>query len=797
MRPKGLLLRCASQIASVACKALCRSGGRSVGSFYMLLISFRRVPARFLFRWALALLLVVGGLDNTSPLFAANPLVAPAATVPPKEDLFTLESVTARRTALQIETTRARSDLKQLPETTADETALALTQEIGLLARLDRVHGDQLRTLQHAADLAQESLAITARTQDPSPPDARLPAPHGLTLLDKLYTERDYLVRAEALLKTDLENASTALADARDDLADKDRLRRSAKEAGPGTADRRLASRRLAELESRLAGETVLLAEGALKTLRLQQSLLAPKLALLLPDLSWLHANLVLSADDLAAQELEQKKRLSELDATIEATATEAERVERLVLLAERRMAANTDPAKTASDGLESRRADRQTVNLTLSAYTALRARQAVFTEVEQLRRRVLANQGQPAEYKTWATANRDALERLPKDRRTRLRELRQSRHELQELRTRLASPMPGTTEGAPAASWTLDRVKHLEAWIACGELDLADLTDLATARSRLREELASRVFDFSIPDTLGAAWRHIVTAWDYEVFSVTDRPVRVRTIFFLLALVIVGHWVARRASELVGRTVFRRLGMNTGHRAAWQTLSFYGLFLLVLLIATNLLHLSLTQFSVVSGALAVGIGFGSQTLISNFISGIILLLERPVNQGDVIEIDGQQMTVERLGPRSTLVRSFDNAQIIVPNSRLLEENVINWTLSDDVVRTRIIVGVAYGSPTREVARLLEAVLVGMEEVKREPAPLVVLTAFGESSLNFEASFWSKFQGRKELDSELRHRITESFADAGIVMAFPQRDVHLVTTKPLRVEMIPAAPPVA
>jgi potassium-dependent mechanosensitive channel len=196
----------------------------------------------------------------------------------------------------------------------------------------------------------------------------------------------------------------------------------------------------------------------------------------------------------------------------------------------------------------------------------------------------------------------------------------------------------------------------------------------------------------------------------------------------------------------------------------------------------------------VVSGALAVGIGFGSQNLIGNFISGIILLVERPINQGDVLEINGQQVTVESIGPRSTLVRSRDNTHVIVPNSRLLEENVVNLTLSDDVIRTRIHVGVAYGSPTRDVERLLEEVMTGLEGVMKEPAPFATFTDFADSSLAFEASFWSALEGRKKIESELRHRIAEAFTKAGIVMAFPQRDVHLETTKPLQVEILPGPP---
>jgi small-conductance mechanosensitive channel len=265
-----------------------------------------------------------------------------------------------------------------------------------------------------------------------------------------------------------------------------------------------------------------------------------------------------------------------------------------------------------------------------------------------------------------------------------------------------------------------------------------------------------------------------------------------VKTILIVVLLVLVGYYASRWLSELVSNRVFKRLGLNTGRRAAWQSLWFYAMFVVVLVVAFNQFHLSLTQFSVVSGALAVGIGFGSQSLINNFISGIILLIERPVNQGDVIEIDGRRVTVERLGARSTIVLTLDNTHIIVPNSRLLEQPVINWTLSDEVVRQQIRVGVAYGSPTRKVEELLQGIMTGLEQVRKEPKPLVKFAEFGDSALLFDIYFWATIDERLETENELRHRIAEVFARESIVIAFPQRDVHLETSKPLQVVITPA-----
>lgn len=734
----------------------------------------------------LCLFATTGRSSSPANLLSGSTEPVSAAVAP---SLSGEESLIAGREALGKEIARARAEFDLVATAEPGPTTWWLTQEIVLLARLDGLYAEHLRTLQHGVDLGKESAEVAIRVKNPRPPEVRHQPPFGLALLDQLYVERDYLLRAQTLLATDVDNATTALADARDELDSANRLRRTAKESvADNAADNAKASGalRLAELETRIAAATVALCETALANLELQQSLVAPKLALLLPDFAWLRAHLDISETELDTAKLRRDTRLAELDTAMETARAEADQVARLVVAIERSDGEN-GPAR--AEELESRRADRQTVHLLLSTLATQRERLAIFAEVLELRVRALTATAPTAEMNAWVEANNAALERLQKARRPRFAELRKGRQELQALRAQLAD------SAAPARNqaWVADRVRHLAAWVAVNERELIDLTELTTARNRLKEELGAHITTFSLGDSLASAWAGFRAAWNYEVFSVADQPVRVNTILVAIALILAGHWASRRTSALIGSAVFHRLGMNTGRRAAWQTLSFYGLFLVVLLTAFNLFHISLTQFSVVSGALAVGIGFGSQNLIGNFISGIILLVERPVNQGDVLEIDGRQMTVESIGPRSTLVRSRDNAHTIVPNSRLLEENVVNLTLSDDVIRTRIPVGVAYGSPTREVERLLNEVLRGPDGVMKKPAPLVVFTDFGESALHFEASFWSALEGRKELESELRHCIAEAFTKAGILMAFPQRDVHLGASQPLQIELLPRA----
>jgi small-conductance mechanosensitive channel len=189
----------------------------------------------------------------------------------------------------------------------------------------------------------------------------------------------------------------------------------------------------------------------------------------------------------------------------------------------------------------------------------------------------------------------------------------------------------------------------------------------------------------------------------------------------------------------------------------------------------------------------AIGVGFGAQNILNNFISGWILMTEKPIRIGDFIEIAGMHGTVEGIGNRSTRIRRTDGVHLLVPNSSLLEQNFINWTLIDRTIRTTVRVGVAYGSPVRKVHDLIAQAVTAQQAVNVEPAPLVVFEDFGDSALIFDVYLWCDVSGERDLRqirSNIRFRITELFDEHGIVIAFPQRDIHLATANPLPVRLL-------
>ncbi|MCJ7754955.1 MAG: mechanosensitive ion channel, partial [Thermoanaerobaculales bacterium] len=197
-------------------------------------------------------------------------------------------------------------------------------------------------------------------------------------------------------------------------------------------------------------------------------------------------------------------------------------------------------------------------------------------------------------------------------------------------------------------------------------------------------------------------------------------------------------------------------------------------------MVAATAAGLDFSRINLIVGALGVGIGFGLQNVVNNFVSGLILLFERPIRVGDRVEISQLSGVVTDIGMRASIVRTWQGAEVIVPNANLISSEVINWTLSDESHRMEISVGVAYGTDPQTVIDLLVLVAVGHPDVFRDPEPVALFLGFGESSLDFELRAWTGGDFVR-VASELRVAINTALAEAGIEIPFPQRDLHLRT----------------
>lgn len=279
---------------------------------------------------------------------------------------------------------------------------------------------------------------------------------------------------------------------------------------------------------------------------------------------------------------------------------------------------------------------------------------------------------------------------------------------------------------------------------------------------------------------------------WNYPLFTLSSGSViSVSQVALAVLIVVLGLVLGRWLVKLL-ELQFKRRDMDPNAAQTIKRLVFYFILVLVFLTALAMLEIPITALAFISGAVAIGVGFGAQNIINNLISGWILMSERPVRIGDFIEIDDHKGVVESIGNRSTVIRRVDGVHMLVPNSHMLERMVINWTLRDLRIRTIVRVGVAYGSPVERVRELLYQAVDEQSGALKEPPPLVVFEDFGDSALIFDAYFWAEVGGERELRlirSDIRMHIDRLFRENDITIAFPQRDVHFYPGRPLEVRL--------
>jgi len=251
--------------------------------------------------------------------------------------------------------------------------------------------------------------------------------------------------------------------------------------------------------------------------------------------------------------------------------------------------------------------------------------------------------------------------------------------------------------------------------------------------------------------------------------------------IFLLIALLISVFWFSSRTKRFLFNRFLVNSGLDRSLQYAIAQIASNLVLIVGLFIVLENTGINLGALTIFAGAVGIGVGFGLQNVASNFISGLVILAERPIAIGDRVEVAGLAGQVELIRARSTVIRTNDNIAMIVPNSKFIEEPVTNWTYGDPRVRFRIPVGVAYGSDVNKVREALIAAGKSNPQVLQDPAPSVFLNKFGDSSIDFELVVWSREMSDRpsRFKSDLNFAIEEKFREAGIEIPFPQRDLHI------------------
>jgi len=313
------------------------------------------------------------------------------------------------------------------------------------------------------------------------------------------------------------------------------------------------------------------------------------------------------------------------------------------------------------------------------------------------------------------------------------------------------------------------------EARTATSDYETA-LLYLSRLEGRLIEEVQARRSSLGLPERLkNLAAGRIRDLWGVEIWVVGDMPVTVGKLARALGILLAGILLANGASRLFRRRLFRRERSDVHLAILTQRILYYAFLLLLVLFALRTVHIPLTAFAFLGGAVAVGIGLGAQEFFRNFISGLVLMLEKPIRIHDIITLDGELVVVREIGSRTTHVATFDGTDVFLPNSYFWENRIVNETYSGRSIKLKIRVGVAYGSPPEEVEAILLAAAEGHPRVKGDPPPYVRLSDFGETGLIFTLSCCldqrDLLQSRRLLEdtrSDLRRAVAGLLAEAGI-----------------------------
>ena len=278
---------------------------------------------------------------------------------------------------------------------------------------------------------------------------------------------------------------------------------------------------------------------------------------------------------------------------------------------------------------------------------------------------------------------------------------------------------------------------------------------------------------------------QQIIALLDFNIVGGSTHITLGRVLSFW-AILLAGFAFSTSLRFVLREELLKRLHLKRGIPELISTTIHYLFLLLIFLFAVNAGGVALNKFTVITGALGVGVGFGLQNIINNFVSGLILQFERPIRVGDVVEIQaGLTGTVTRIGIRASTVQTFQGAEIIIPNATFISGNVTNWTLSEARRRLDLPVGVAYGTDPKLVKELMERPALHHPDVLTSPAPAVFFTGFGDSALNFELQFWVMQESNTvKVKSEVALEVMRLLSEAGIEIPFPQRDLHLKGVDP-------------
>jgi small-conductance mechanosensitive channel len=625
--------------------------------------------------------------------------------------------------------------------------------------------------------------------------------PYSLSVLDEYLDKRESQKRLEETAELTLELNQKSLADAQRKYEEANQNLRKVKEKSINQAHKTDQSvyefkKIIATLELDIAKAELDLNEVNLQNAEIEVELAKQQGSIIKGQIKLIRANLVYDEEDLQERLIHIESIRQHHNRRIQSLASDQQEVEKRWLKAQERFDAIEDKDEktklVAKAWLDEREAWKNTYQQALVQAENISRLLTFIDEVWHRRYALLQGNYTPDQLVEW----RKELESSEKniDRLSSL--VSSAQNNLQPQIRALQVILAERKDTLPPEVLThmLSQRKALEKLSANNIEYLSKLQLINRLENRFINEIHEKRKSIRFTDLVKSVASTISKRLDFELYVIDDHPITIKKILLALLILSFGLFLANLFSRFVANRLLAMTQLDESAKAAIHKVSFLILTVILILYALHTVNIPLTILTLLGGAVAIGVGFGSQNLINNFISGFIIMFERPIKIDDVIEVDNIIGRVEHIGTRCTQIRTQANLNILVPNSTFLESNIINWTLSDDIVRCDVSVGVAYGSSTRETVKALERALEEHDLILKKPEPIIAFKSFGDNALVFEVFFWIRLgKGRMvrlQTESNVRFLIEKHLREAGIVVAFPQRDVHLDASKPLEMRII-------
>jgi small-conductance mechanosensitive channel/protein-tyrosine-phosphatase len=762
------------------------------------------LPARaFMSKKSIAITMLLAGLFLFAHAFISQP--AWAADPAPTEEVAENTVPSSPQSAIEEKLKKIQQLLADSRTEKTEQLSLQLNipvekfqEKVAILQEIEVAYQRQLTALAKQASLAREQKSLTEQIKsDQGVLVSQLP-PYSLSTydlyldqLDKMQQREDTASAAQQNDKKNLENAHAKLDEA------SQRLRQSVEKVeqeGTGDSPGQNMQIAIARLGIELKEATVDLHRFILENSKLELQIAQQQKEITRQQVDWVRSHLAFDEQDLQERLKLLDGDRQKLKTLMTALAAQQQEVEDTWLKAQQEYSdtgiADELMKERSKSWLDARQSWRDTHQQVLEQTENSLRLISRSEETWQQRYAMIKGKVNYDEFDQWGKETSESLDNIN-------RLIAMAQNAQNSLQSQIASvKMQLAMQGIDPVIARNQRImlEALDKLLERTVEYLSRLQTMARFENRFREEINARQKNIKVTDILRKLTANFFNTLDYELWVIDDQSVTIKKVIIAVLILAVGLLLAKFISRFTTNRILRHTKLNESDRAIFDRILYLLMLVVIVLFALHTVNIPLTALTFLGGAFAIGVGFGTQNLLNNFISGFIIMLERPVKIGDTIEFESTIGAIEEIGIRCTRIRTPSNVHILVPNSSLLEKNIVNWTLSDQIIRCQVRVGVAYGSEVREVGKLLSQAVAEHGKILKKPEPAVIFNDFGDNALIFDLYYWIQLgdasMEKITVESDVRFLIEKYFRDNGITIPFPQRDMHLDTTQPLNLRIL-------